>query len=125
MKITIELEEAEMKLLSNIINSSASQNQELRKIALVVNNAIKAEIIIDNKVTILLSQITGIPMQNIKNNDELGYHLGIGNSRKQFLAGPFQAIAREFKNTARITIQEVNTLETVQDCIDLIKNKTM
>ena len=124
MKITVELEEAQMRLLYNVITSSASQNAELRKVALVVKNAIKVEVFIDNKVTALLSQITGIPFQSINNSDELGFHLGIGSSRKKFLAKPLQAIARGFKDSARITIQEINSVNTVQDCIDLIKTKT-
>ena len=124
MKITIELEEEQMKLLYSTIKNSASQNPQLLKIELVLKNAIKVEVFIDNKITVLLSQITGIPVQSIKNTDELGYHLGLGSSKKKFLAKPFQALAREFKDSVRITMQEVSELKTVQDCIDLIKNKT-
>lgn len=124
MKITIELEETQMRLLYESIKHDAVTQPELQKIALVIKNAIKVEVLIDNKVTMLLSQITGIPCKSIINSDELGFHLGIGSSRKKFLAKSLQTITRQFKPFARITLQEVIVLETVQDCIDLIKNKT-
>lgn len=112
-----------MKRMYAAVKGAAASDPQLQPAVTVLNRAINIEVRVDHKVTMLLAHFTGIAASRIKNEHKLGFHLGIGVTKKRFLAAPLQQIARAFKAGVRIYKREVEGLSTVQDCIGLVKKK--
>lgn len=129
MKLQFKIEDDDAHILREVLEnaiptlSDTSQKEGAARVLKSLTTDLDLDTQIDLQVTNLLSNITGIPVNLIKNESKLGFHLGMGPSRIRALGGPLTLIAQKFKTTAQITLKEAEKLATVQDCIDVIKNK--
>ncbi len=128
MKLSISLEEQDLVTLKEFLAAQpvVQSSTILARVASAIADVLETDTLIDAKVTALLSRLTSIPADIIKNEHSLQFHLGMGPKRINALAGPLTLIAQSIKpNADTISISEAAQLTTVQSCIDLIKTKLL
>lgn len=92
------------KLISNL---SDSQKEETLKV----------------QVKAAISRLTGIPLNQIEDDDSLTRYLQMTSQQIRSLAIPFTSIARQYEHGITISPDDCEEQDTVQNCVDLIMDK--
>lgn len=133
-KIKIELTPEE---LASVIHILGEKEKEIRHLSLNKNLSLgltdklvanlsdsQKEETIKVQVKAAISRLTGIPASQIKDTDSLTRDLQMTSQQVRSLAIPFTSIARQYKPGVTISPDDCEEQDTVQDCIDLIMDKT-
>ncbi|WP_128543260.1 hypothetical protein [Larkinella soli] len=129
-KIQLELDPLEMHQLLALLNETRPRKQALRGLATPLRdnllnqlNAENVAVSVDEAVRGEIARLAGLPADQVFNDDKLST-LGFSTSLiKQRLAAALTGVAQNFKPGAQVTFAEVDGCDTVEDCIDLVKNK--
>lgn len=72
----------------------------------------------------VLSRATGIPVDQIGDKQSLTQDLHLNSLQIRALSIPFTNVARNFKPDARVSADECEECDTVNDCVDLVYGKS-
>jgi hypothetical protein len=120
-RVYLTLTDTEIESLKNLLKSSTNSN---------LNSLVKLQIEKENKdeyiqhnVYLALSDISGIPTDEISNSNDLKLDLGLSLYHKKALKSYFQNIVNALNSTKKISVTECSDLKKVIDCIKLVKSK--
>lgn len=117
-KITLNLEEGELKALEEILQKSPSE--ELKKILHEVLEQRDKKKLVLKKVTEVIGEISGFEPEQITRTSQLKKDLGMGKYHRRALKAAFQKIADQTGSGKEIKVMDCENLATVNDCIQLL-----
>ena len=109
-----------------IHHSSLNENLSLNLVDKFTNNLddSQKEEVIKIQIKAAIFRLTGIPSKQIKGDDGLTEELQMTSPQIRSLAIPLTNIAKHYKASARIVPDDCEEQDTVQDCVDLVMDKT-
>ncbi len=133
-KIKIELTPEELASLMHIVNEKEKDIQQIslnKNVSLGLSSKLTAGLSDSQKEQTIKAQVkgaifrlTGIPVSQINDGNNLLLNLHMTSPQIRSLAIPFSNIAMHYKPGATISSDECELQDTVQDCVDLIMGKT-
>lgn len=133
-KITLHLNMKELSSLINLLHEK-EQNMHLSMLTEDAELPLKRKLL-DNlteeqkeefirlEVKKVLSRATGLPVGNIGDKQSLTGDLHVNSLQIRALAVPFTNIARHFSPGAVVSADECEQCDTVNDCVELVVNKS-
>lgn len=98
-----------LQLLQNNLNTVESLDDEINIVKLQVYN--------------VLSFLSGLGIDKIKDNSHLKFDLGLNQTEKWILMKKFNEILNDHSSMKFVTRDECDKLEYVSDCIKLVNSK--
>ena len=117
-KITLHLEDEEIKALENLIQGAPSG-----QLKTILQQAIERQDkkkLVRKKVVEVIAEISGFDVGDINRSKQLKNDLGMGKYHRRALKAAFQKITEETGNPKEIKVKDCESLETVDDCIHLL-----
>ena len=117
-KITLHLEDGELKALEDLLQQSPSS--ELKTVLERVLAQQDQKKLVQKRVTEVIAEISGFDPEQISRSTHLKNDLGMTKYHRRALKAAFQKIAEKSGNSKEIKVAACENLATVDDCIKLI-----
>ncbi|THD68987.1 hypothetical protein E7Z59_01260 [Robertkochia marina] len=117
-KITLHLEDGELKALEDLLQQSPSS--ELKTVLERVLAQQDQKKLVQKRVTEVIAEISGFEPEQINRATHLKNDLGMTKYHRRALKAAFQKIAEKSGSSEEITVAACENLATVDDCIKLI-----